>query len=60
MSKDKKRFQVKMYPALAMLIVRGAITASDQERQEAQAMIMAGPRPEQDYFGGKLSGRINH
>ena len=40
-----------MYPALAMLIVRGAIQASDIERQEAAAMIMAGPQPGQDYYG---------
>lgn len=49
--REKRRFKVKMYPALAMLIVRGAIQATETERKEAQEIIMAGPQPEQDYYG---------
>jgi hypothetical protein len=40
-----------MYPALAMLIVRGAIQATELEQQKAQEMILAGPQPGQDYHG---------
>lgn len=49
--KEKRRFQVKMYPALAMLIIRGAIQVEEIEWQEAVKMIGAGPQPGQDYYG---------
>ena len=47
----KRRFNTQMYPALALMIVRGAIVASDAERQEAIEMILAGPQPGQNYYG---------
>jgi hypothetical protein len=53
---NKRRFNIKMYPALALLIVRGAIEASELERQEAADMILAGPQLGQNYYG-TLEGR---
>jgi len=49
---SKRRPIREMYPALAMLIVRKQIKASEEEQRAALEMILAGPQPGQDYFGG--------
>ena len=58
--KQKRRFDVKMYPVLALLIVRGAIQATDLERKEAQNMILEGPQSGQDYYGSLKRKPITH